>query len=107
MDDVKELKKIIIKHEKRISDLEKLVKSKSNNISLNGEDTISDLFNSGFLDNQKKYGEIIKELKTQAKYDKKSNYKEILAKFTRENKIDRKMVNHQWIYKKISKWGII
>ena len=98
MDDIKELNKIIRKHDKRISDLEKLFKSKSAEILLRGDDVISDLFNSGFFDTGKKFGEIIKELKTQAKYDKKSNYKGLLEKFTRENKLERKMVGHQWVY---------
>jgi len=100
MDDIKELKKIITKHDKRISDLEKLFQSKSVPLSIDAEEIVSKLLNSGFFDTRKKYGEMIKELKTKAKFDKKHNYKEILAKFTREDKLERKNVNHQWVYTK-------
>ncbi len=100
MNELVDLTKIIRDHEKRILDLEKLFKSKSTQILLNGEDTISDMYDSGFFDAGKKFGEIIKELKVQAKYDKKTNYKSLLAKYTRENKLVRKMDQHQWEYKK-------
>lgn len=100
MSEIDEVKKILHNHEKRILDLEKLLKSKSIPTSVDGEKAVLDLINSGFFDTPKKFGEMIKELKIQAKFDKNYKYKEILAKFTRERKLGRKMVEHQWVYYK-------
>jgi len=98
--EIDEIKKTLKKHEKRILDLEKLFKSKSIPISIGGESIVLKLINSGFFDVPKKYGEIKKQLKIQAKFDKKHKYKEILAKFTREEKLERNVVDHQWVYVK-------
>ena len=100
MSEIDEVRKILHSHEKRISELEKLVKSRSLPAALDGEKVILDLLNSGFFDTPKKNGEIKKELKIQAKFDKNHNYKDILEKFTREDKLKRKMVEHQWGYSK-------
>ncbi len=102
MSEIDEIKKILDKHEKRISGLEKLVNSKSVSVSISGETAVLDLNNSGFFETPKKYGEVIKELKIQARFNKKHKYKEILEKITQENKLERKMVDHQWKYNKKS-----
>ncbi len=94
-----EIKKTLQDHEKRILDLEKLLKSKQI-ISISGEEPVLDLINSGFFDTQKKLGELKKELRIQAKLDKDTKYSKILEKLTRKNKLSRKMVEHQWVYKK-------
>jgi len=94
----KKIISILKKHEKRISDLEKLFKSKSTPIS--GEGAVLDLINSGFFDKQKTLGKMKKELKVQAKLNKGVNYTKILEKLTSENKLTRKMVGHQWVYQK-------
>jgi len=97
--EIDQIKKILEKHEKRISELEKSFKL--NPIpTISGEEVVVNLINSGFFDTLKKYGELRQELKKQAKFDKKHNYKIILEKFTNENKLKRKMVNHQWVYSK-------
>ena len=96
-----EIKKTLQDHEKRISKLEKLVKSKPIS-SISGEKIILNFINSGFFNSHKKMGELKKELKKQAKLDKGANYSEILEKLTRENKLSRKMIGHQWVYKKIA-----
>jgi len=93
------IKKMLQDHEKRISDLEKLFNSKQISI-IPGKEIILNLINSGFFDSQKKMGELKKELRKQAKLDNETNYTEILEKLTRENKLSRKMVGHQWVYKK-------
>ena len=95
-----ELKKVVQNHEERISKLEKLIDSSSHQPLLSGEKSISSLIDSGFFANRKKYGEIIKELKIQAKFDKRHKYKEILNKFTREGKLGRKSIHHQLVYSK-------
>ena len=100
MPEIDEVKKILDKHEKRISDLEKIFKSKPILNSISGEEVIGDLINSGFFDIKKKLGEIKKELKIQAKFEKGIDYLKILEKLTRENKLTRKMVGHQWMYRK-------
>lgn len=97
---MEEIKKILDKHEKRIFRLEKLVNSKSVSVSISEETAVLDLINSGFFDTLKKYGEMIKELKIQARFIKNHKYKEILEKVTQENKLERKMVGHQWKYRK-------
>lgn len=96
--EIMNLKKIISDHEKRISRLEEVLKFRSNKLPPDGEDIVSGLIDSGFFDIQKKYGEMIKELKTMAKFDKKCNYRGILSNLTRDNKLERKMVYHQWVY---------
>lgn len=98
MSDLDGVKKVLQEHEKRISDLEKLFKSKS--VPISGEGVVLDLINSGFFDEQKTLGKMNKELKIQAKLDKGVNYKKILEKLTRENILIRKMVGHQWVYQK-------
>ena len=98
MTEIDQIKKILGKHDKRISDLEKLFKSKSVPSSIGGEGVILKLISSGFFDAPKKYGEIIKQLKIQAKFDKKYNHKKILNKLTSEDKLERKVVDHQWVY---------
>ena len=98
MSEIDEIKKILKKHENRILDLENLVNSKPIHASINGETIVLDLINSGFFDDPKKYGEIIKELKIKAKFDKNHKYREILEKFTRDDKLNRKMIDHQWNY---------
>jgi len=98
--EIDEVKKILHNHEKRILDLEKLLKSRSIPTSMDGEKVVLDLINRNFFDTPKKFGEMIKELKIQAKFDKNHKYKEILTEFTRERKLERKMVEHQWRYKK-------
>lgn len=98
MSELDKIKEKLAVHEKRISDLEKLFKSKP--IPMSDEEVVSDLINSGFFDTQKKLGEMKKELKIQAKLDKGISYPNILEKLTKENKLTRKMVGHQWVYQK-------
>lgn len=99
MSDIDRIKETLEKHEKRILELEKLFKS--NPIpTISGDKVVLNLINSSFFDTPKKFGELRKELKIQAKFDKKQNYKMILEKFTNENKLKRKIVNHQWVYSK-------
>ena len=93
MSDLNEIKDKLAEHEQRILDLEILLNSKPSPITIGDEEVILNLINSGFFDTQKKYGEIRKELKIQAKFDKKHNYKTVLEKITRENKLVRKMVS--------------
>jgi hypothetical protein len=100
MSEIDQIRKILEKHEKRISDLEKLIKSKPVLNPIEGEEAILNLLNSGFFDTAKRYGAVIKELKSQAKFDKKQKYKEILQKLTREEKLERKVRAHQWEYRK-------
>jgi len=100
MSDSDKIKKILVNHEKRISDLEKLFKSKSIPATIGEDKAITNLITSGFFDNHKKYSEIIKKLKTQAQIDKKIKYAGILKKLTKESKLERKMVEHQWVYVK-------
>lgn len=95
-----ELQKIIENHEKRILELETLFKSKSVSIPTSGEEVVLKLLNSGFFNTQKKYGEMIKELKIQAKFKKTHKYKKILAKLTQEDKLERKSSHKQWVYSK-------
>ena len=98
MINIDEIKKKLEKHERRISDLENRLNSKSKPLSLNDETVISNLIDSGFFDKHKKYSEIIKQLKIQAQFNKKINYMGILKKLTREGKLERKMIKHQWMY---------
>ena len=99
MSEIEKIKKILDKHGKKIADLEKLIKS--NPVSaISGERGITALMNSGFLDSYKKLGDILKELKIQAKFEKGVKYKKILEKLTREDKLTRKTVEHQWVYKR-------
>jgi len=98
--DLKDITTKLENHEKRISDLEKLFKSKSVLSSIGGEDVILKLISSGFFNTHKKYGEMIKELKIQAKFKKTHKYKKILAKLTQEDKLDRKSSHKQWVYSK-------
>lgn len=100
MTEIDQIKKTLAKHEKRISDLEKLFRLKPVTVSIDGEEAILNLINSGFFDTPKKYGETVKKLKTQAKFDKEHKYKEILQKFIREDKLERKTSGHQWVYRK-------
>jgi len=100
MSEVDKIRKILDKHEKRILDLEELIKSKPTLGSIEGEDAILNLINSGFLDAGKNYGETIKELKKQAKFEKGTNYKKIFEKLTSENKLKRKSAHKQWVYSK-------
>ena len=97
---IDEINKILQQHEQRLSKLEKIFESKPAHIPLTGENKISHLINSGFFDTNKKFGEVIRELKTQAKFDNADDYKAILVKFTREDKLERKIVDHQWVYRK-------
>jgi len=94
-----EIKKILEKHEKRISDLEKLLKSNLIQ-AISGEKVVLNLINSGFFNTQKKLGELKNELKTEAKFEKEVNYTKILEKLTNQNKLKRKMVGHQWMYRR-------
>jgi len=103
MTEIDKIKKTLDKHEKRISYLEKLFKTKSVSLSLDGEKTILNLINSGFFNTPKKYGETIKTLKTKAKFNKNHNYRGILNKLTSEERLERKMVDHQWTYVKVVK----
>lgn len=98
MSELEKIKQKLAIHEKRISELEKLFKSKP--VPTMSSEVVLDLINSSFFNNPKKYGEIIKELKIKAQFDKKHKYKEILEKFVREDKLERKIVDHQWMYAK-------
>lgn len=104
MTEIGDIKEILKIHEKRIVVLEKLIKKlKPVFNSLDSEKVILNLIDSGFFDSQKKYGEVIEDLKKQAKFEKKTNYKKILAKLTRENKLERKSSHKQWLYSKKQK----
>lgn len=101
-----ELKKFIEKLEKRIDNLEKAVfgNSKSDNgeiqHSVIGEDKkgISELIDEGFFKKPQRYKDIIKQLKTNATFSKNLSYKTILNLLVKEKRLQRKMVNHQWMY---------
>ena len=95
---IEELKKITSDHEKRISKLEEILKFTSNKPPINSEEIVSGLIDSGFFDTPKKYGEMIKELKTLAKFNKNHNYRNILSNLTRNDKLERKIAHHQWVY---------
>ena len=99
MTEIEQINKILEKHEKRISNLEKLFKTKPISI-ISGEEIVLNLINSGFFDEHKTLGKLKKELIIQAKLDKKADYTKILEKLTRENKLTRKIVGHQWSYEK-------
>ena len=100
MSEIKKIKEILGKHERRISNLEKLSKSKPTISSISGEEVVLNLINSGFFNTQKKLGGIKRELKIQAKLKKGVDYTKTLEKLTREDKLTRKMVEHQWVYVK-------
>ena len=100
MSEINEIMNLLKKHEKRITNLENLISSKSSPLRDNGEKVLTDLVSSGFFDTKKKLGDITKELKTQAKFDISHKYKEILEKLTRDDKLTRKMSGHQWMYSK-------
>lgn len=100
LSEIDKLTKLLKNHEKRISDLEDLLKSKSSKLSLDGEKVIIDLISDGFFDTKKKLGDISKELKSQAKFNKSHKYSKILENLTREGKLTRKMSGHQWWYTK-------
>ena len=90
MSEIDELKKLLSNHEKRIITLEKLLPSKSPTVSMDGESVILSLIQNRFFDQPKKYGDVIKELKTQAKHNSKHNYTKILKKLTSEDHLERK-----------------
>ena len=100
MTEIDKIRKTLDKHESRISDLEKLFKSKSDKIPINDERVILNLISSGFFDKPKKYKDIIKELKSKATFNKKTKYTPILKKLTRGDKLERNSVQHQWRYSK-------
>lgn len=100
MTEIDELKKILEIHEKRICDLEKLFSKHDPSQIMNDEIIILKLIEKGFFDNYKTYGELVKELKTQAKFDKNVKYTQILVKFTAEDKLKRKISHKQWVYAK-------
>ena len=67
--------------------------------NIDDQDEVKILTNEGFFDNRyKKYGEIIAELKNQAKFIKGKNYRKILEKYTRESILKRKKIQKQWGY---------
>jgi len=98
MKEIDDLKKLLKNHEKRISELENLMTSRPSVSSLNDENVILNLIKNRFFDSPKKYGDLITELKRQAKYQKTSKYREILTKLTQEDKLERKISDHQWKY---------
>jgi len=49
MSEIDKIRKTLAKHENRISDLEKLFKSKSISVSIGSETAITNLINSGFF----------------------------------------------------------
>lgn len=102
MGDIEKLKEILEDHEKRISKLEK----KKSSVSVK-EDTdndtvqaLNDLLKGSFFNEPKKYGQIIKQLKTNATFLAKTNYKKGLESLVKAKKLSRKQVEHQWMYSK-------
>ena len=98
MPEIDQIKKVLVKHEKRISDLEKLFKSDANRVPTNEEESVSELIGSGFFDEAKRYKDIIRQLKTLAIFSKKVAYKKILANLVKDKHLNRKMISHQWWY---------
>ena len=75
MSEINDLKKIVTKHEERISKLENTLKGKPKSLQLDEERVILGLKEDGFFDTPKRYKQIIKQLQTNAVFDKKGNYK--------------------------------
>lgn len=98
MEDIEKLKLILDDHEKRISKLEgneDLVSIKKNVSVAQG---LTDLLKDSFFDQPKKYGEIIKKLKTNVTFSSKVKYEQDLKTLVKEKVLSRKMIGHQWVY---------
>ena len=81
MSEIDDFKKLLRNHEQRISKLEKSSKPQSKTTPITDNRVIQKLLDDGFFDKPKKFGVLIKKLKTQAKYNKKVKYTVILKKF--------------------------
>ena len=102
MEEYKTLEKRMTELEKRVEKLEKSnTGSKTKTVTdLDEIDHIKGLMKEGFFDEPKKYGEIIKRLKTTASFSKKGKYLDALKQLVRDKKLERKQVHHQWKYQK-------
>lgn len=100
MSEIDEIKKILKKHEERILKLEKSLKSKPESIFIDEEKVLVILINNGFFNELKRYKEIVKQLQTNAVFDKKGNYRKALEGLVRDKKLKRKQISHQWGYSK-------
>lgn len=99
MNEIDEFKKILENHEKRLSYLEKILST--NDLSVMNEEIILlKLIEKGFFANYRTHGELVKELKIQAKFDNSVKYTKILEKLTKEDKLKRKISHKQWVYAK-------
>lgn len=97
--DIEKLKQILEDHETRISKLEgKKFISFKKNTSVNSDQALSDLLKGSFFSEPKRYGQIIKQLKTNAIFLAQINYKKGLKILVKEKKLTRKQVDHQWVY---------
>lgn len=100
MDDIEKIKQILENHERRISKLEeKNSISTKKTVGVDSVRALTDLLKESFFIQPKKYGQIIKQLKTNATYSVQSNYRIGLETLVKQKKLSRKMVDHQWEYK--------
>ncbi|MDE2590910.1 MAG: hypothetical protein KGL95_14740 [Patescibacteria group bacterium] len=99
---LEELKHILQDHEKRISKLEESKSSSTTErkIVSDSDKALTDLLTDSFFTQPKTFGQVIKQLKTNATFSIKSNYKKTLEIFVQEKKLRRKISNHQWVYYK-------
>ena len=96
---IEKLEKILQDHERRISKLETHTKSiPVKNTDEDISQTLTELVKDSFFNKPRKYGEIIRQLKTNATFSSKVNYKAGLQKLVKGKIISRKISNHQWVY---------
>ena len=101
MSDKTSLEKKVINLEKRVEKLEKKYKKTTNtNETYDSETTISELIDNSFFTKEKKFMEIIKQLKINATFSKNGNYKKALETLIQKKKLKRRQFNHQWVYVK-------
>lgn len=99
MEDIGKLKRILKDHEKRISKLEASKKTiPTKDVDIGGIKVLTELLKDSFFNQPRKYGQIIKQLKTNATFSSKISYKTGLKRLVKEKKISRKMIEHQWMY---------
>jgi len=105
MSEIDELKKVLKKHEERISALEKLTKSKQitkkiNTDKIRIEDLLIEIKEDGFFDKPKFRDDVVKKLEELGYIYSSDSLNGPLLRSVKSRKLGRKKVNGKWGYVK-------